>query len=54
MAELHDELLALRADWPETPDLVERVLAAEPAPRARRRPLRWKPALAAVLAVLAA
>ena len=49
MAELHDELLALRADWPATPDLTEAVLAsAEPAPR--RRP-RWKPALAALLAV---
>ena len=51
VAELHDELLALRADWPATPDLVEAVLAsAEPAPR--RRP-RWKPALAALLAALA-
>ena len=53
MAELHDELLALRADWPETPDLLERVLAAEPAPARRRRALRWKPALAALVAVVA-
>jgi hypothetical protein len=51
VAELHDELLALRADWPATPDVVEAVLAA-PEPAARRRP-RWKPALAALLAALA-
>jgi hypothetical protein len=51
VAELHDELLALRADWPDTPDLVEAVLAA-PEPAARRR-LRWKPALAALLAAVA-
>jgi hypothetical protein len=51
VAELHDELLALRADWPATPDLAETVLATpEPAPR--RRP-RWQPALAALLAALA-
>ena len=51
MPELHDELLALRADWPATPDLAEAVLAsAEPA--SRRRP-RWKPAIAALLAALA-
>jgi hypothetical protein len=55
VAELHDELLALRADWPGTPDLVEAVLAApEPAAAARRRPrLDWKPALAALLAAVA-
>ncbi|HZB75437.1 MAG TPA: hypothetical protein VE526_04365 [Solirubrobacteraceae bacterium] len=53
MAELHDELLALRADWPETPDLVERLLAAEPAPARRRRGMPWKPALAALVAVVA-
>jgi hypothetical protein len=53
VAELHDELLALRADWPETPDLVERVLAAPPAPARRRGGLRWKPALAALVAAVA-
>ena len=51
MAELHDELLLLEAEWPETPDMVEAVLAA-PAPAARRR-LPWKPALAALLAAVA-
>jgi hypothetical protein len=55
VAELHDELLTLRADWPGTPDLVEAVLAApEPAAAPRRRArLRWKPALAALLAAVA-
>jgi len=58
VTELHDELLALRADWPETPDLVEAVLAADaPARRttARRpwRRARWQPALAAVLLAFA-
>ena len=54
MAELHDELLALRADWPETPDLVEAVLAAPEPATPRRRPWRrWKPALAALLAAVA-
>jgi len=51
VAELHDELLALRADWPATPDLAEGVLAA-PAGQPRRR-RAWKPALAALLAAVA-
>ncbi len=54
MAELHDELLALRADWPETPDLAEAVLAAPGPAAARRRPRpRWKPVAAALLAAFA-
>ena len=51
MAELHDELLALRADWPATPDLAEAVLAAPvTAPSPRRPGRRWRAALAALLA----
>jgi len=57
VAELHDELLALRADWPETPDLVEAVLAADAPTRSAARPRRWRarwqPALAAVLLAFA-
>jgi hypothetical protein len=54
VAELHDELLALRADWPDTPDLVEGVLAAPvTAPSPRRPARRWRAVAAALLAGLA-
>ena len=53
MADLHDELVALRADWPETPDLVERVLGADAGPARARRRVRWQPALAGVLIAFA-
>jgi hypothetical protein len=55
MRELHDELAALRVDWPATPDLATAVAArlAAPAPPPRRRPA-WRPALAYALAALAA
>ena len=51
MAELHDELVALRADWPETPDLVEAVLGGLDAPAPRRRRPRRRPALGALAAL---
>ena len=55
MADLHAELTALAVDWPETPDLVEGVLARVEAPeRPRRRRIGWRPALAYGLAALAA
>ncbi len=56
MADLHDDLTALAVAWPETPDLVEGVLARlEPEPvRPRRRGFAWRPALAYSLAALLA
>ena len=45
VAELHDELLALRAEWPETPDLVDG--GARRARRPRRARGAPRPALAA-------
>ncbi len=55
MADLHAELTALTADWPEAPDLVEAVLARvdAPAPPPRRR-VGWRPALTYGLAALVA
>lgn len=55
MADLHAELTALTVDWPETPDLVEGVLARVEAPAPpRRRRVGWRAALAYGLAALAA
>jgi hypothetical protein len=55
MADLHAELTALAVEWPDTPDLVDGVLARldAPAPRRRRR-VGWRPALAYGLAALVA
>lgn len=55
MADLQAELTALAVEWPETPDLVDGVLARldEPAAPERRRAFRWRPALAYGLAVVA-
>src|SRR5829696_8300918 len=56
---MHEELSALRVEWPETPDLASAVLArVQSAPRPRRRARfasrpAWQFALAAVLAVVA-
>jgi hypothetical protein len=55
MADLHAELTALAVEWPETPDLVEGVLARVGEPeRPGRRRIGWRPALAYGVAALAA
>jgi hypothetical protein len=55
MADLHAELTALAVEWPETPDVVEGVLARMDAVEPpRRRRLGWRAALAYGLAALAA
>jgi hypothetical protein len=60
---MHDELTALRVEWPDTPDIASAVAArlqAAPAPRGRQRLWQlwqrpaWQLALAAVLAVVVA
>jgi len=55
MPDLHEELNALRVDWPATPDVAAAVAARleRPAPARRARP-RWRPLLAYGLAALAA
>jgi hypothetical protein len=57
MRDLHEELTALSAEWPATPDIAGAVAARleQPAaPRAARRRLAWRPALAYALAAIAA
>ena len=56
MADLHAELTALAVEWPETPDLVDGVLARleEPVRPRRRRVVGWRAALAYGLAALVA
>ena len=54
MADLHDELPALRVDWPATPDLAERGAARLERRAGAAPPRAWRPALAYGLAALAA
>jgi hypothetical protein len=57
MRDLHEELTALRVEWPETPDISGAVaarLAQPPLPAPRRRLPAWRPALAYALAAVAA
>ncbi len=55
MPELHEELTALRVDWPSTPDIAGAVTARLEHPvAARRRRPQWRPLLAYGLAALAA
>ena len=55
MRDLHEELTALRVEWPETPDIagVVAVRLEQPAAPRRRLPA-WRPALAYALAAVAA
>lgn len=55
MPELHEELTALRVEWPATPDIAGAVGARLERPvAARRRRPQWRPLLAYGLAALAA
>ena len=54
MRELHEELMALRVEWPVTPDLAAAVATRlEQPPAARRSRTRWRPVLAYGFAALA-
>jgi hypothetical protein len=56
MRDLHEELTALRVEWPATPDLAAAVTArlTAPAPAPARARRAWRPALAYALAAVAA